>query len=104
MTYSKAEARALAILRARTAGQPSFEAPSAADVRDAFRTLDPAATGAAPLNGLRGLIASEGRPGDLSEAEFAELLKLLPKLPEVEGEAPRVSYEAYVARAVQRGL
>ncbi len=104
ITFAKAEARALALLRARSAGQPSYEAPSAAELLAAFRSLDPGATGAAPLDRLRALVAHEGRPGDLSEAEFAELLKLLPRLPDVDGEPDHVSYDAYVARAVQRCL
>lgn len=88
-------------MRARTAGQPSFEAPSARDVADAFRTLDAGSTGAVITDRLRSLIAMEGKAGDLTEAEFDNLLKLLPKLPTADGEPERVSYLAYAARAAQ---
>jgi Ca2+-binding EF-hand superfamily protein len=101
VTFSKAEARALAVLRARTAGAPSFEAPSARDVADAFRALDTAGTGAVMTDRLRSLIATEGKAGDLTEAEFENLLKLLPAEPRVEGEPDRVSYIPYAARAAQ---
>lgn len=67
----------------------------------AFRTLDATGGGSVPVDRLRALVASEEKPGDLTELEFEAMLKLLPRLPDADGEPARVSYEAYVARAIQ---
>ena len=100
MAHAAAEARALALLKARAAGGASYERPSGADLLAAFRAFDAAGAGVVERTKLRASLLAPTLPGGaMSEAAADELLARLAPVEDEDGVPPRARYDLYVALA-----
>lgn len=103
MAVGALEAKVLSLLDAR-----AYQPPGADTLYAAFRALDKVNTGSVEVDKLRRALTDPARPGALSAEGFAEMLKLLPRVPvdtEAGGDedAPaRVRYTDYVTLAGRR--
>ena len=96
------------ILKARSAGTPSYEIPSGLSLLSAFRSFDPSGTGKIERFKLgNALMDSKNyHPGTskddvMSEEKANAFISQLEKCPEIEGEAVKYHYEKFVSMAMR---
>ena len=93
------------ILKARSAGTPSYESPSGLSLLSAFRSFDPTGTGMIERNKLRNALMDSKNYNPttnvMTEEKATAFIAQLEKCPEVEGEPVKYHYEKFISMAMR---